>query len=93
MSNVYGDVVTILGAASTVKQPNLFWHPDAFSITSVPIEKLFSTDTIATTKDGLQFRISKYADGDANKQTIRFDFRPAYGTMSPFFAGQGFGTP
>ena len=90
---VSGDVVTILGAASTVKQPNLFWHPDAFSITSVPIEKLFSTDTIATTKDGLQFRISKYADGDANKQTIRFDFRPAYGTMSPFFAGQGFGTP
>lgn len=86
------DIVTILGAASTVKQPNLFWHPDAFSITSVNIDKLFSTDTIATTKDGLQFRVSKYSDGDANKQTIRFDFRPAYGAMNPFFAGQGFGT-
>lgn len=86
------DVVTILGAAATVQQPNMFWHPDAFSITSVPIKKLFSTDTIATTKDGLQFRVSKYSDGDANKQTIRFDFRPAYGAMNPFFAGQGFGT-
>jgi len=86
------DVVTILGAAATVKQPNLFWHPDAFSITSVPIKRLFATDTIATTKDGLQFRVSRYSDGDANKQTIRFDFRPAYGAMNPFFAGQGFGT-
>ena len=87
------DIVTILGVASTVKQPNLFWHPEAFSITSINLQKLFSTDTIATTKDGLQFRVSKYSDGDANKQTIRFDFRPAYGAMNPFFAGQGFGTP
>jgi len=86
------DIVTILGAASTVKQPNLFWHPDAFSITSVPLKRLFATDTIATTKDGLQFRVSRYSDGDANKQTIRFDFRPAYGALNPFFAGQGFGT-
>ena len=90
---ISGDIVTILGALSTVKQPNLFWHPDAFSITSVPIKRLFATDTIATTKDGLQFRVSRYSDGDANKQTIRFDFRPAYGAMNPFFAGQGFGTP
>jgi len=90
---VMGDVVTILGAASTVKQPNLFWHPEAFSITSVPLKRLFATDTIATTKDGLQFRVSRYSDGDANKQTIRFDFRPAYGALNPFFAGQGFGTP
>jgi len=89
---ISGDVVTLLGAASTVKQPNMFWHPDAFSIASINLEKLFATDTIATTKDGLQFRISKYSDGDANKQTIRFDFRPAYGVMNPFFAGQGFGT-
>lgn len=86
------DIVTILGAASTVKQPNLFWHPEAFSITSVPIKKLFSTDTVATTKDGLQFRVSRYATGDANRQTIRFDFRPAYAVLNPFFAGQGFGT-
>lgn len=86
------DIVTILGAATTVKQPNLFWHPDAFSITSVPIKKLFATDTIATTKDGLQFRVSRYSDGDANRQTVRFDFRPAYAALNPFFAGQGFGT-
>lgn len=89
---ISGDVVTLLGSASTVYQPNLFWHPDAFSIASVPIKKLHSTDTIATTKDGLQLRCSKYSDGDANKQTVRFDLRPAYAVLNPFFAGQGYGT-
>lgn len=86
-----GDVVTILGADATTYQPNLFWHPDAFTIASVPIKKLHSTDTIMTTADGLQLRISKYSDGDANKQTVRFDLHPAFGCMNPFFAGQGFG--
>ena len=90
---VNGDIVTILGAASNTVQPNLFWHKQAFSIGSVPMEKLFSTDTLATTEDGLQIRVSKFADGLANKQIVRFDFRPAYGVMNPFFAGQGFGTP
>lgn len=88
---VSGDVVTLLGAASTLYQPNLFWHKQAFSIGSVPIKKLYSTDTIATTEDGLQIRVSKYADGDKNKQIVRFDLRPAYAVLNPFFAGQGFG--
>jgi len=88
---ISGDVITRLGAASAVIQPNLFWHKQAFAIGSVPIKKLHSTDTVATTEDGLQIRVSKYADGDANKQIVRFDFRPAYAVMNPFFAGQGFG--
>ena len=92
-SPLSGDVVTFLGAASTIIQPNMFWHKQAFSIGSVPIKKLHSTDTIATTEDGLQFRISKGVDFIKNKQLVRFDFRPAYGAMNPFFAGQGFGTP
>lgn len=87
-----GDVVTILNpAASTVYQPNLFYHKQAFGIGTVPQDKLFSTDTLATTEDGFQIRVSKYADGDANKQKIRFDLLPAYSTFDPFKAGQGFG--
>lgn len=86
-----GDVVTLSGAASTLIQPNLFWHKQAFSVGSVPIKKLQSTDTIATTEDGLQFRISKGSDFIKNQQKVRFDFRPAYGVMNPFFAGQSFG--
>ncbi len=89
---VSGDVVTLLAANGTTVQPNLFWHKNAFSIGSVPIEKLHATDTVATTKDGLQIRVSRYSDGDANKQTIRFDLHPAFASLNPFFAGQGFGS-
>lgn len=87
------DVITLLGAASTLYQPNLFWHKQAFSIGSVPIKKLHSTDTLATTEDGLQFRVSKGVGFLENNQKVRIDFRPAYGVMNPFFAGQGFGQP
>lgn len=86
-----GDVVTILGSASTLYQPNMFYHKQAFGIGTVPLKKLYATDTIATTKDGMQIRITRYADGDANKQKVRFDLLPAYATFNPFFAGQGFG--
>jgi len=85
------DVITILGAVSTLYQPNMFWHRQAFSIGSVPIKKLYSTDTLATTEDGLQIRVSKFADGVTNKQKVRFDLRPAYACLNPFFAGQGWG--
>jgi hypothetical protein len=89
---VSGDVVTLLGSASTLYQPNLFWHKQAFSIGSVPIKKLHSTDTLATTEDGLQFRVSKGVSFRENKQIVRIDFRPAYAVLNPFFAGAGWGT-
>ena len=92
-SPLSGDVVTFSGAADAIIQPNLFWHKQAFSVGSVKIKKLHSTDTIATTEDGLQIRISKGVGFLENEQKVRFDFRPAYGVMNPFFAGQGFGTP
>ena len=86
------DVITIKNAASTIFQPNLFWHKDAFSIGSVPIPKLYSTDTVATTKDGLQIRVSKGASFRTNVQSVRFDFQPAYACLNPFYAGQGWGS-
>jgi hypothetical protein len=86
-----GDVVTLGGAAATVIQPNLFWHKQAFSVGSVPMKKLYSTDTIATTKDGLQLRVSRGVGFLENLQKVRIDFRPAYGVMNPFFAGKAFG--
>ena len=85
------DVVTILGTSAATVQPALFYHPKAFTMASVKLPKLYSTDTVATTKDGISIRVSKYSDGDKNKQMVRFDFLPAYGTLNPFFAGQGFG--
>lgn len=85
------DVISLLGAADTTYQPNLFWHRDAFGIGFVPIKKLYSTDTLAKTKDGVQIRVSKYSDGDANSQTVRFDIRPAFATFNPYHAGHGWG--
>jgi hypothetical protein len=88
---VSGDVVTILGTSGTEYKPNLYYHKDAISMTAVKQRKLYSTDTIFTTKDGLPIRISKYADGDANKQMIRFDLIPCFATVSPFMGGQAYG--
>lgn len=89
---IAGDILTLGGAASTIIQPNLFWHKQAFSIGSVPIKRLHSTDTFAKTEDGLQMRVSKGSDFLGNEQKVRFDFRPAYSVLNPFFAGQGFGS-
>jgi hypothetical protein len=86
-----GAVVTILSATATLYQPNLFFTKQAFGMGTVKLPKLYSTDTIATTEDGMSIRVSKYADGDANTQKIRFDLLPAYATFNPFMAGQGFG--
>ena len=87
------DIITLGGDASTIIQPNLFWHKQAFTCASVPIKKLHSTDTVATTEDGLQLRVSKGSNFLENSQKVRIDFRPAYGVMNPFFAGKGFGNP
>ena len=86
-----GDVVTLLGAAATSYQPGIVLQKNAFSIATIPIPKLFSTDTTAKTKDGLQFRVSKYANGDANRQIIRFDLWPAYGVLDAYRAKQAWG--
>ena len=85
------DVVTLLGARSTLRQPALFWHKKAFTLVSVPIKKLRATDTVMTTKDMLQMRVTRDSDFIKNQQMMRIDLRPAYGVMNPFFAGQGFG--
>ena len=86
-----GAAVTVLSASATMYQPNLFYMKQAFGIGTVKLPKLYSTDTIATTSDGMSIRVSKYADGDANTQKNRFDLLPAYATFNPFMAGHGFG--
>lgn len=86
-----GEVVTLSGAASKIIQPNIAWHPDAFTLTSIPIRKLKATDTVAQTSDGLQLRVTRDSDFLGNANKYRFDFHPAYGVLNPHFAVQGFG--
>lgn len=87
-----GDVITLLGTAEAIYQPNLFFHKQAFGLGTVKLPKLYSEDTVATTEDGISIRVTRYSNGDANRQKIRFDMLPAYATFNPFFAGKGFGT-
>ena len=85
------DVITILGTSGATVQPALFYHPQAFSIATIKIPKLNTWDTVAVTADGISIRCTKYANGDTNTQSVRFDLYPAYATLNPFMAGQGFG--
>ncbi len=85
------EVATILGTTATQYQPNMFFHKDSFTITTVKLPKLYSTDSTVVTKDGIAIRVSKYSDGDKNEQSIRFDLLPAFGVMNPLMAGKGFG--
>ena len=88
---VAGAVITLGGAQNQIIQPNLFWHKQAFTVASVPIKRLHSTDTFAETEDGMQLRVSKGSGFLENENKVRIDFRPAYGVLNPFFAGQGHG--
>lgn len=88
-----GDAFNILGAADTDYQPSLFFHKQAFGLGSVKLPKLYATDTIVTTKDGLSIRISKYSDGDKNSNIMRFDLLPVHACFNPLLAGRGFGNP
>lgn len=87
-----GEVVTLGGSASTIYQPNLIWHPDAFSIVSINQMKLKSTDTIGTTEDGIQIRVTRDSDFYRNKNMYRFDLHPAFAALNPFAAKQVFGS-
>lgn len=85
------EVVNLLGATATNYQPALFYHKDAFSIAFVKLPKLFATDTIAVTQDGIAIRCTKYSSGSENTQMVRFDLLPAFACLNPFFAGKAWG--
>ena len=86
-----GDAFTILGTTDTIYQPNLAYHKNAFALATLKLPKLHATDTIATTKEGLSMRITKYSDGGKNLQKWRIDMLPVMGVINPLFICKGFG--
>lgn len=88
---VSGDVVTIQEAASTTFKPNLFYHKDAFSFATIQLPKLYATDAIYQSRDGLTFRASRFSSGRENKQILRVDLVPAFGVSNPLHAGRSYG--
>ncbi len=82
-----GDKISMLGEDAKSYQPNLFWQKQAFAIGSAPTKGSLKINCLHTTKDGLQFQVS----ADPDTREVRFDFRPVYYVIDPFFAGQGWG--
>ncbi len=88
-----GDVVTFLNTDDAITQPNMFYHKNAFAIGSVPVPRLSAQDTFMKTKDGIQIRMTRGSSLRENKQVLRLDMIPAFSSLNPFLAGQGFGNP
>lgn len=88
---VSGDVITILGSASTVYKPNLAYHEDAFSFATIQLPKLYATDVTYESADGLTFRASRFAAGLENKNILRVDLMPAYGIANPLHSMRCYG--
>ena len=87
------DTVTILGTASAVVQPSMFYTKGAFGIGSVELPKLHSIDSAVVNHDGFSIRVHSYADGDANTQMVRFDMLPSFCVFNPFMMGKMYGNP
>jgi len=88
---VQNDVVTIQGTTGAIYQPALFYHPKAFSLATVKLPKLSATESYTASSDGITLRFTKYSDATKNQNKMRVDLLPAYATLNPFFAGQGYG--
>lgn len=87
-----GDTFALLGTANAVYQPNLFYHKNAFAVTTIrPPELKGGVETAYISKGGLTIRATKYANGDTNVQKMRFDIVPVFGVMNPQWAGNAFG--
>lgn len=89
---VAGDVITVLGTASTVYKPNLAYHKDAFSFATVRLPPLNATSTTYTSEDGLSFRVTRFSAELENKNLIRMDMMPAFGVSQPLHAVRAYGT-
>lgn len=88
-----GMAVTVKGQASTSARPGLFYNEKAIAMGTVELPKLHSIDSavMSANKAGLSIRVHKYANGDSNKQYMRFDILPAFAILNPMMAGQFYG--
>ena len=87
------DAVTIIsGAAAATNKPNLFYHKDAFGLATVALPRLVGgVESSSASYEGISVRVSRYANGQTNKQSYRFDLLPAFASFNPLLAGRFFG--
>lgn len=88
-----GDTVAVIsGASATSNKPNLFYHKDAFGLATVALPRLQGgVESSSASYEGISVRLSRYANGQTNKQSYRFDLLPAFAAYNPLLAGRFFG--
>lgn len=87
-----GDTFSLLGALNATYQPNLFFHKNAFALSSVKVKELRGgVECSYMEKGGLSIRVAFYADGTTNTQRVRFDMLPVFSCINPMAAGNAFG--
>lgn len=87
-----GDTFQLLGTANTIYQPNLFYHKNAFAVTTIKPPRLEGgAETAFMSKEGITIRATKFSDPRANTQSIRFDIVPVFACLNPQWAGNAFG--
>lgn len=87
-----GDTFSLLGSANTVYQPNLFFHKNAFAMSTIKAPELKGgVETSYISKGGLSIRVSFFANGTTNVQQVRFDIVPVFSCLNQYAAGNAFG--
>ncbi len=87
-----GDTFALLGTTNSFYQPNLFYHQNAFAVTTIKPPMLQGgVETAYISKGGFTIRATKYANGDTNTQKMRFDMVPVFACLNPQWAGNAFG--
>lgn len=87
-----GDTFALLGTANSFYQPNLFYHKNAFAITTIKPPRLEGgAETAYMNKGGITIRATKFSAPLANTQSIRFDIVPVFACLNPQWAGNAFG--
>jgi len=87
------DTVKVLGTASTVYKPSLFFNKQAFALATIDLPPLHALDSTTISHEGFSIRATGYSDGDANKQMMRFDLLPAFSVLQPHKLGRVNGNP
>lgn len=82
------DVVIVLGTAGKEYKPSLFYNKQAFALGTIELPTLAALDSTVVNNEGFSIRATKYSDGDANKQMMRFDLLPSFSVLQPHKMGK-----
>lgn len=82
------DVVTVLGTASTLYKPSLFYTKGFFGMGTVQLPKLNGWDSSVVNNEGFSLSATLSSDPITRRQAVRIDVLPTFCCFNPFMGGQ-----